>query len=106
MNELRAIQLLNQLRGDEIWSPETCRAAGIPEAWIEELNDCFESGFLQDSQTIYVGVQVRNQFEGCRDLDLAWKLAEYLGIETSDLRTAPKSPRQLVRELQERWEEG
>ena len=43
--------------------------------------DCFESGFDDDRNTIYVGQKAVNQFEGVRDIDLAFKLAEYLGID-------------------------
>ena len=78
--------LLLKCTGDNIWSIATCRKERIPEIWIEELRDCFESGFETDRNTIYVdddliGEKMTNQYEGVLDLHLAYKLAEYLGID-------------------------
>ena len=73
--------LLLKCTGVEIWDHETCRQAGIPDNWIQELSDCFESGFERDRQTIYVKGRVVNQYQGVQDLHLAYKLAEYLGID-------------------------
>lgn len=73
--------LLLKCSGDEIWDEETCRRAGIPESWIQELSDCFESGFDSDRNSIYVDDRLVNQYNGVHDLDLACKLAEYLGID-------------------------
>ncbi len=44
MNRLRALMLLQECTGDDIWSLEHCRLRQVPEEWIEELSDCFESG--------------------------------------------------------------
>lgn len=84
MNELprhRALALLSKCSGDEIWNVETCRQAGVPESWIEELCDNFESGFRTDSQTIYVENQVTNQYRGIRDVDLALRVARSMGLD-------------------------
>jgi hypothetical protein len=67
--------------GNEIWSASHCRDAGVPEVWIEELSDVFESGFQTDSQTIYVGNDVTNQYHGVCDLDLALQIARSLGLD-------------------------
>ena len=73
--------LLLKCTGEEIWDLETCRGYGVPEAWIDELKDCFESGFDSNANTIYFKDRVVNQFEGVHDLHLAYKLADYLGID-------------------------
>ena len=85
-DQLSAQFLLLKCTGNHIWSLETCRREGIPEAWIEELKDGSESGFDIDQNTIYVegefgGEKMVNQYEGVLDLHLAYKLAEYIGID-------------------------
>ncbi|MEM8678172.1 MAG: hypothetical protein AAGF97_02350 [Planctomycetota bacterium] len=84
LNRAKALALLAECCGDEIWSAELCREKGIPDNWIDESTDCYESGFESDSQTIYEGDQVTNQYFGFRDLDLAYKLGEYLGIDVEE----------------------
>ncbi len=76
----RALALLSKCVGNEIWSVATCQEAGVPEDWIEDLADAYESGFRLDRQTIYVGEARTNQFHGVRDIDLAIRLAETLGV--------------------------
>ena len=82
LTRLKALSLLSVCRGDEIWSVDHCRQVGIPDEWIEELSDCYESGFRTDSQTIYLDDNVVNQYHGVTDRDLAYKLAEFLGVDT------------------------
>jgi hypothetical protein len=77
---IAAQMLLLKCNGDEIWSAETCRREGVPEAWIEELCDSYESGFDTDRNTIYHEGKLVNQFHGVLDLQLACRLAEFLGI--------------------------
>jgi hypothetical protein len=81
MNPITAQLLLLKCTGDEIWDEATCRDEGVPERWIEELIDNFESGFDTDRNTIYNDDHVVNQYRGVLDLQLAYKLAEYLGID-------------------------
>ena len=81
LNETTAQFLLLKCIGDEIWNEETCRNNGVPESWIEELAENFESGFNTDKNTIYVDGQMVNQYRGVLDLHLAYKLAEFLGID-------------------------
>ncbi|MFK7769804.1 MAG: hypothetical protein AB8B55_21530 [Mariniblastus sp.] len=76
-----AQMILLKCSGDEIWDIETCRKERIPENWIEELQDRYESGFDTDRNTIYVNEKMVNQYEGVLDLHLAYKLAEFLGID-------------------------
>ena len=82
--------LLDECSGDDLWSVQLCQEKGIPQIWIDELTDAYESGFQSDSQTIYYRDKIVNQFEGVRDVDLAIKLAEYLGVDSQTiLPTAP-----------------
>jgi hypothetical protein len=80
MDPIKAQMLLLKCRGNEIWNDETCQQEGIPESWIAELRDRFESGFDSDRNSIYVDGKLVNQYEGVSDLQIAYKLAEYLGI--------------------------
>lgn len=81
LNSVTAQMLLLKCTGDEIWNEQTCREAGIPESWIDELIDNFESGYNTDRNTIYEDSQMVNQYRGVLDLHLAYRLAEFLGID-------------------------
>jgi hypothetical protein len=105
-NRLKALLILSECTGDDIWSPEHCRLRGVPEEWLEHLTDSFESGFDRDSHTIYVAGQVVNQYHGLRDVDLAIKLGEYLGIDVEALKMNASTRRQLVRLIRESVEEA
>jgi hypothetical protein len=96
LNRLKALTLLSECTGDDIWSQEHCRARGVPAAWIEELSDCFESGFRSDRQTIYVERRIVNQYQGVRDVDLAMKLGEFLGIAVAELQAISATRARLV----------
>jgi len=105
MTRLQALQLLTQCVGDEIWSVELCRSQGVPDDWIEDLADCYESGFRSNRETIYYDNQMINQYHGIRDLDLAYRLANFLGVETERVTQSVLGPRSEVRALQEAVEE-
>jgi hypothetical protein len=105
-DEIAALRLLNMCRGDEIWSPEFCREHGVPEGWIEELSDCYESGFRTDRQTIYVAGNLTNQYHGVKDRDLAFRLAEFLGVDSARVTSTALGPAAEVRALKEAVEEG
>ena len=77
LNQIKALALLTECRGDEIWSVAYCEEAGVPQPWIEQLSDAFESGFKFDRDTIYVEGEVVNQYYGVSDRDIAFKLAEF-----------------------------
>ena len=81
LNSVTAQMLLLKCTGDEIWNEQTCREVGIPESWIDELIDNFESGFDTDRNTIYEDSRLVNQYRGVLDLHLAYRLAEFLGID-------------------------
>lgn len=81
MDEIKAQLLLNRCVGDEIWSIEQCRNNGVPESWVLELKDAHESGFDTDRNTIYLDGQQTNQYHGVSDLKIAYKCAEFLGVD-------------------------
>jgi hypothetical protein len=97
--------LLQECTGDDIWSLEHCRLRGLPEDWIEELSDCFESGFHSDLQTIYVDNQVTNQYQGIRDIDLAQRLGHQLGLPVDRILSMATSRRGMVQALKDAAEE-
>ena len=105
LSRLKAIMLLHQCTGVDIWSLEICRRQGVPESWIQELADCFESGFDQDAETIYYGPQVVNQYEGVHDLHLARRLAAHLGIDVTRVTAMALSRESEVRALREAADE-
>lgn len=81
-DSVAAQMLLLKCSGDEIWSEATCQSAGVPQAWIEELCENYESGFDSDANTIYgEDGKLTNQYRGVSDLLLARKLAEFIGLD-------------------------
>lgn len=99
------MQLLQECRGDEIWSLDTCRTMGIPDEWLEELADCHESGFLFEQQQIWSEGRLVNQYQGISDVKLALKLADILGIQTSRWIHEPITPHELVRRIKDELDE-
>ncbi len=97
--------LLASCRGNEIWSPDTCRQQGVPGVWIDELADAYESGFKTDRQTIYVDEGITNQYHGVRDLHLAYKLAEFLGVDSQRVTSMSLGAEAEVQALQEAVDE-
>lgn len=83
--------LLTRCRGDEVWSLEHARGMGVPESWIGELSDCYESGFDSNQNTLYTDSGLANQYHGVADLEVAYRAAEYLGIDTERIRCLPLS---------------
>ena len=106
LNNLRAQVLINECTGDDIWSIELCQEKGIPKIWIDELIDAYESGFTSDAETIYYGGRIVNQFEGVRDVDLAIRLADFLGIDTARIISTSLTRASVVAALQEAVEES
>ena len=74
--------------------------------WTDELTDCYESNFSRDEETIYVQEGRTNQYEGIRDVDLAMKLGEFLGVDVAELQQVALSRRDLVSRIREAFEEG
>ena len=105
LNRLKALTLLSECTGDDIWSIEHCQLRGIPPQWIEDLADCFESGYRRDSQTIYFQDRMINQYQGIRDVDLAIKLGEFLGVDVEELVAISPSRARLVVAIRQAIEE-
>ncbi len=106
MHRLKALDLLAECTGDHIWSEDYCRRRGVPEAWIHDLADCFESNFFRDTETIYASDGPTNQYHGVRDVDVAIRLGETLGIDIEHLRCLAFSRAALVQAIREAVEEG
>ncbi len=105
LGRLKALTLLSECTGDDLWSVAHCRLRGVPEAWIDELTDCFESGFQNAGQTIFVDDSVINQYHGIRDVDLAIKLGEFLGVDVSALNAVAATRARLVAAIRHAIEE-
>lgn len=97
----RLLSLLAECTGDEIWSVQHCRARRIPETWIEQLSAAYESGFRRDSQTIYTDDGVTNQYHGIRDVDLAIRLADSMGIRVDTNALARFGRARLVQAIKD-----
>lgn len=102
----RALAILDECTGDEIWSVEHCRLRGVPEAWVEELADALESGWDDDRQTIYLGDRPTNQYHGVRDVDLAKLAGAGLGVQVEWIADRAWDRRDLVRRIKQAVLEG
>lgn len=105
LNRLQALMLLDECTGDDIWSTEHCISRGVPGEWLDELKDCFESGFDHDRNTIYLGDRQVNQYHGIRDVDLAIKLGCWLDVDVESLSQRAISRSHLVKMIREAIEE-
>jgi hypothetical protein len=105
VDRLKARILLDDCTGRDIWSVELCRQRGIPDAWIEELADCYESGFRHDRQTIYEQEKIVHQYFGVKDVQLACRLAEYLGVDVAKAIALQPTSEAEVRALKEAVDE-
>ncbi len=106
MDRAKALDLLSECDGKEIWSVEYCRQRGVPHSWIEDLADGFESGFRSERDTIYEEGKVAAQYEGILASELAIKLGEYLGLNTNRIRSMHSDREALVRAIIEAVEDG
>ena len=97
----RALALLSECTGNTLWTAEHCRDRNLPPAWIDELCDAFESNPGRDRDTIYVDEKKTNQFHGIRDVDLAAKLGEALGIDVAALQRQTLGRSTLVAAIKE-----
>ncbi len=105
ISRLKARALLHECTGRDIWSVDHCQQRGIPELWIEELSDCFESGLGSELTTIYVDEQRTNQYHGVHDLALAFRLAELLGVDSEQISSMVLGREAQVRALKEAVDE-
>jgi hypothetical protein len=95
----RALAILNLCVGDEIWNEETCHRSGVPQDWIHEMSDAIESGYKTDTETIYVANEATNQYHGLRDLDLAIRLGQVLGVDVERATQSSISRRSMVQAI-------
>lgn len=102
----RALDLLQECTGDTIWPVDYARARRVPEAWIEQFRDSFESGFQSDTQTIYTEDSVTNQFHGIRDVDLVRAIAIDFGMSIEQYESVSLSRRDFVNRIRTAIEEG
>lgn len=106
ISRIRALSLLDECTGVDIWPVEHCRERGVPEDWIEELADAFESGYRDDRDTIYYQDQPINQFHGILDFDLAIRLGTALGIDVESATAAALTRVATVQAIKDAVEEG
>lgn len=105
ISRLRALNLLEECTGVDIWPVEYCRQQGVPEEWINELADAFESSYFSDRDTIYYKDQPVNQFHGVLDFDLAIRLGMALGIDVERVTATAFTRPATVRAIKEAVEE-
>ena len=106
MNRAHAMMLLSECNGDDIWSIEYCRKRLVPDSWVKQLHDVYESGFETEDASIFYRERLVNQFAGVRDVDLACKLGEYLGLNVKQIVELQFSRTGVVRAIRESVEEG
>jgi hypothetical protein len=106
MERSRALALLSECHGDDIWSIDYCRKARIPEDWILQLRDAYESGFDSQGSKIFYRESIVNQFEGVRDVDLACKIGDLLGVRVSSIVQSQPTRMAVVQAIKEAIEEG
>lgn len=106
ISRLKALTLLEECTGVDIWPIDYCRQRGIPEEWIEELADAFESGYENDRDTIYYKDRPINQFHGILDFDLAIRLGLSLGVDVERVTATAMTRPATVKAIKEAVEEG
>ena len=106
LSRSQALMWLSECTGDDIWSIAYCRKCQIPQSWVDELCDAYESGFDSGCQTIYYRHEAVNQFEGIRDVDLACKIGQFLKLDVARIVERPISRAAVVREIREAIEDG
>jgi hypothetical protein len=63
------------------------------------MSDAIESGYKTDTETIYVDNRATNQYHGVRDLDLAIRLGEVLGVDVDRATQSAISRRAIVQAI-------
>lgn len=106
IDQFKLLDWLSECNGDEIWTREYCNTRGIPDYLIDTLIDGFESGYNDDSQTIYFDDKPVTQFEGIRDVDLAIWIGKQLKVDTCRILNRSLSRGEVVRAIKEEFEEG
>ena len=105
ISRIRALGLLEECTGVDIWPVDYCRERGVPEEWIAELADAFESGYDDDRDLIYYEDRPVNQFHGILDFDLAIRLGIHLGIDVQRVTATALTRPSTVQAIKEAVEE-
>lgn len=106
MNRSNLLTWLAECTGDDVWSIDYCRQVGIPDAWILDLSEIYESGFKSPGEMLYRQGNRIHQYRGIRDSDLAKRIAQQLGLTVDTIERAALSHSDLVRRIKEAVEEG
>ena len=106
-----ALSLLDECTGDDLWSVEHCHTRGVPQDWIDELADAFESSYRVSSQTIYVTGEDGtprsvNQYYGVRDIDIAMRIGQQLGLDVDQIKAVAFSRQTTVDRIKEAVMDG
>tara|TARA_R110002049_G_scaffold4601_5_gene32755 strand:+ start:1051365 stop:1051697 length:333 start_codon:yes stop_codon:yes gene_type:complete len=102
----RLLAILDECNGDDLWSIEQCNLRRVPQDWIDELADTFESGFKTDSQTIYEHHAVTNHYRGVRDVDLARRAAAEMGMNVDRITASAFTRRGVVQAIKQAIMDG
>jgi hypothetical protein len=105
MTKVQALILLEECTGVDIWPIDYCRQRGIPDVWVEELADAFESGYADQRDVIYFQDRPVNQFHGVLDFDLAIRLGAFLGIDVDRVTATALTRPATVQAIKEAAEE-
>jgi hypothetical protein len=105
MDRTWMLNLLTECTGDDIWPLDYCRQRRIPENWIDELRDAYETGFDSPTNMIFFRGEIVNQFEGIRDVDIASKIAANWPLPIGKLAETAWSRADLVNKIKEAIEE-
>lgn len=97
---------LAECTGETIWSVDYAKSRRVPESWIRDMADAFESGFNDDRQTIYLGDKIVGQYHGIRDVDLARRIASEIGLNIAEIESRSISRSHLVQNINAAIEEG
>jgi hypothetical protein len=102
----RALAILDECTGEHIWSAEHCALRGVPDEWVRQMGDTYESGFRDDSQTIYTDKGVTNQYRGVRDVDLAIRIGKQLAVDVESILTRHASRTAIVTAIKQAYSDG
>ncbi len=79
MNRSNLLNWLAECTGDDVWSIDYCKRSGIPDSWIRDLSEIYESGFKTSKEVLYHEGKRIHQYRGIRDSDLARRISQQLG---------------------------
>ncbi|MCU0716062.1 MAG: hypothetical protein MUD03_08035 [Pirellula sp.] len=106
MDRSNLLNWLAECTGDDVWSIDYCKRSGIPDSWIRDLSEIYESGFKTSKEVLYHEGKRIHQYRGIRDSDLARRISQQLGYPVEAIERSALSPSDLVRRIKEAVEEG